>query len=214
MTGPFKRILVVDDHAIVRRGVRDALADTRFQVVAEASDGPSAKMLSRKMRPDIVILDHAQPLSGGIDLACELKAIHPSLEILIFSMELNEGAIAELIQAGIGAYVCKSEPLDELTAALNALSVHRPHYSKTLNINALERALADTKCAQRGLLTQSETKVVQMIASGRLSQEIAGQLGVSKKTIETHRRNARDKTHCRTTADIVRYAVRNNLIQA
>ncbi len=205
--------MVVDNHVAVRRGIRGALAGSRYQLVAEAANGSVALRQAEIEQPDIVILDHDLPGISGLEVARRLKSARPALEVLVFSMQLSDAVIVQILKAGIGAYVSKAETLDQLIVALNALSVHRTHYSECVQTPMFKRVLAGKKLSKLGLLTDREVEVVQMIAEGWLMREIAGQLGVTKKTVETHRKNALDKINCRTTADIVRYAVRNNLIQ-
>jgi len=214
MRSPSKLIMTVSKHVAVRRGIRDLLADSRYRVVAEASNGHSAFRLAKAENPDIVILDSALCKMSGLEIAQHLKGLRPSLEVLMFSMRLSDQAIIESIRGGIRGFVSKSDPASELIAALDAVSLRRLYYSESVNAGIVERVVAGRKLRGGAFLSSRESTIVQMVAEGWLMREIAGRLGVSKKTVEAHRKNALDKINCKSTADLVHYAVRNDLVQA
>ena len=214
MRGPIKRVMTVSRHLAVRLGIRDLLADSRYCVVAEASNGYSAQRLARAENPDIVILDYAFRNMSGLEVALQLKAARPSLEVLIFSSQLSDQAIIGILQAGVRGFVSKLDPEREVVAALDAVSLRRPYFSGSVYAGLVERVLAGRKLRGRACLTKRESTIVQMVAEGWLMREIAGELALSKKTVEAHRKNALDKINCRSTADLVHYAVRNEMIQA
>jgi DNA-binding NarL/FixJ family response regulator len=214
MSSPIRRVMIVDDHDAVRRGVRQ-LVETRpyYQVVGEASDGRSALEVARETTPDITILDYSLPELNGLDLAHLLRREHPRMEILLYTMHDREEIIVDVLRAGVRAFVLKSDTERHLIAALDALSIHRPYFSGAISETLLERFL-ESKPQQGSSLTHREREIVQQIAEGRINKEIAEVLSISIKTVETHRASAMHKLKLRTTADLVRYAIRNNIIQA
>jgi len=214
MSSPIRRIIIVDDHDAVRRGVRQLLDTTPYyQVVGEAADGRAALELARETRPDIAILDYSIPDLNGFDLAHALKREFPRLEILIYTMHDREEIVMGVLRAGVRGFVLKSDTEKHLIAALDALAVHRSYFSSEVS-DALLNQFLDSKPTSLGsILTHREREVVQQVAEGRINKEIAQRLNISVKTVETHRASAMRKLKLRTTADLVRYAVRNQLIQ-
>jgi len=214
MTTPIRRILLVDDHDAVRRGVRQLLDTTPYyQVVGEAADGRTALELARETRPDIAILDYSIPDLNGFDLSHALKREFPRLEILIYTMHDREEIVMELLRAGIRGFVLKSDTEEHLIAALDALSIRRSYFSGAISDTLLHQFLESKPSSLASILTHREREVVQQVAEGRINKEIAHRLSISVKTVETHRASAMRKLKLRTTADLVRYAVRNQLIQ-
>jgi DNA-binding NarL/FixJ family response regulator len=214
MSSPIRRVMIVDDHDAVRRGVRQ-LVETRpyYQVVGEAADGRAAIELARETSPDIVILDYSLPELNGLDLAHMLKREFPRLEILLYTMHDREEIIVDVLRAGVRALVLKSDTERHLISALDALSIHRPYFSGAISETLLDRFLETKPQSGASSLTHREREVVQQIAEGRINKEVAEVLSISIKTVETHRASAMHKLKLRTTADLVRYAIRNNIIQ-
>ncbi len=214
MTSPIRRIIIVDDHDAVRRGVRQLLEATPYyQVVGEAADGRTALELAREARPDIAILDYSIPDLNGYDLSHALKREFPRIEILIYTMHDREEVVLELLRAGVRGFVLKSDTEKHLIAALDALSIHRSYFSSAISDALLVQFLETKPTSLSSILTHREREVVQQVAEGRINKEIAHRLNISLKTVETHRASAMRKLKLRTTADLVRYAVRNQLIQ-
>ena len=215
MTSPIRRIIIVDDHDAVRRGVRQLL-ETKpyYQVVGEAPDGRSALELARETKPDIAILDYSIPELNGFDLAHALKREFPRIEILVYTMHDREEIIMDVLRAGVRGFVLKSDTEKHLLAALDALSIHRSYFSGAISDALLNQFLESKPASLASSLTHREREVVQQVAEGRINKEIAQRLSISVKTVETHRASAMRKLKLRTTADLVRYAVRNQLIQA
>ena len=215
MTSPIRRIMIVDDHDAVRRGVR-TLVESRanYCVVGEASNGREAMELAKESQPDIVILDYSIPELNGLDLSHQLKRASPRIEILIYTMHDREELIAEILHAGVRGFVLKSDTEKHLLAALDALSIHRPYFSGAVSETLLDKFLESNPQPTASSLTHREREIVQLIAEGRINKEIAQLLNISVKTVETHRASAMHKLKLRTTADLVRYAIRNRIIQA
>ncbi|MFL6723776.1 MAG: response regulator, partial [Sphingomicrobium sp.] len=200
MTSPIRRIMIVDDHDAVRRGVRN-LVETKpyYQVVGEAANGRDALELARESSPDIAILDYSLPELNGLDLAHLLKKTYPRMEILLYTMHDREEVIMDVLRAGVRGFVLKSDTERHLIAALDALSIHRPYFSGAISETLLEKFLESKPQPCASSLTHREREVVQQIAEGRINKEIAQQLSISVKTVETHRASAMHKLKLRTT---------------
>lgn len=214
MTAPIKRVLIVDDHDALRRGIR-ALIETRpnFIVVAEAASGHAAIEEARRTAPDIAIIDYSLPELNGLDLTVALKRELPRMEILVYTMQGRDEIITGVLKAGARGYVMKSDSEEHLLAALDALSLRRPYFSGAVSDALLKQFLQTNRQINADVLTHREREVVQLIAEGKINKQIASMLAISVKTVETHRASAMQKLNLRTTADLVRYAVRNSLIE-
>ena len=215
MSSPIRRIIIVDDHDAIRRGVRQLL-ETKpyYQVVGEAEDGRAGLELARETRPDIAILDYSIPQLNGLDLSHALKREFPRIEILIYTMHDREEIVMDVLRAGVRGFVLKSDTEKHLIAALDALSIHRSYFSGAISDTLLDQFLDSKPHPAASSLTHREREVVQHVAEGRINKEIAQRLSISVKTVETHRSAAMHKLKLRTTAELVRYAVRNNIIEA
>lgn len=215
MSSPVRRIVLADDHEAIRVGVRTVLsAHPDWRIVGEASDGREALEIIRSVRPDIAILDYSLPMMNGLELTRAIKKELPRTDILIFTMHDREDVLADLLTAGARGYLLKSDASKHLIAAVEALAIHRPYFSGNVSQTLLDRfvemAARDTSATA---LTPREREIVQLIAEGHLNKEVAAILGLSIKTVETHRAAAMHKLDLNSTADLVRYAVRNNIIE-
>jgi DNA-binding NarL/FixJ family response regulator len=209
-----RRILIADDHDVVRLGVR-TLIETRpnLHIVAEAANGRDALQEAINTRPDIAIIDYSLPGLNGLDLTRSLKRGVPRIEVLVYTMHDREDLILEVLRAGARGYVLKSDTERHLLAAVDALSINRPYFSGEISETLLDRFLGSSPATQT-TLTHREREIVQLIAEGRINKEIGHLLGISVKTVETHRAAVMHKLKLRTTAELVRYAVRNNIVEA
>ena len=214
MSSSIRQVLIADDHDVVRRGVR-TLLETRpnVEVVAEASNGRQALEDARIHKPDIAVIDYSLPELNGLDLTLALKREFPRIEVLVYTMHNREDLVLDVLRAGARGYVLKSDTERHLLSAVDALSLHRPYFSGIISETLLERALDASRVSQVSL-THREREVVQLIAEGKINKEISYILGISVKTVETHRAAAMHKLKLRTTAELVRYAVRNDIVQA
>lgn len=205
-------ILIADDHDIVRDGLR-ALLETRpgWTVVAEASNGQEALELATATRPDVVILDYAMPIMNGVEVARQMRARRLRAEILVFTMHDDDNVIREALQAGIRGYLLKADARSHLVEAVETLARHEAYISGKVSGALLDVAL-DGRSREGSLLTARERTIVQLIAEGRTNKEICPILRISVKTVETHRASALRKLGIRTTADLIRYAIRNRLV--
>jgi DNA-binding NarL/FixJ family response regulator len=214
MTSPIRRIIIVDDHEAIRRGVRQ-IVETKpyYQVVGETGDGRSALEMAKDVRPDIAIIDYSIPELNGLDLSHALKRQNPRIEILLYTMHDREEIVMDVLRAGVRGFVLKSDTEKHLLAALDALAIHRPYFSGAISETLLGQFLESKTTEMASSLTHREREIVQQVAEGRINKEIAARLSISIKTVETHRASAMRKLKLNTTADLVRYAVRNQLIQ-
>jgi len=208
------RILIADDHAVVRSGLRHILeSHPGWEVAAEASDGKEAVSLCLTAAPDIAILDYSLPRMNGIEAARQILSHHPKTQILIFTMHDSERILEDLVDAGAHGYLLKSDARKYLIQAIEALAMHKPFFATAVSMKMLG---SDGRQPEhlRSALTQRELKVVQLIAEGNTNKEVAHTLAISLKTVETHRASIMRKLNLSSSAALVRYAVRNNIVEA
>jgi DNA-binding NarL/FixJ family response regulator len=207
------RILIADDHDVVRSGLR-AILETHpgWEVVAEASDGKEAIERAVETKPDVAIIDYSLPVMNGAEATRQIRTRVPRTEILIFTMHDADTLIGEVLQAGARAYLLKSDAKQHLMAAVEALAAHRPFFTGKLSDKLLEAFLAKQNRTVATVLSPRERVIVQLIAEGHSNKEMSGILNISVKTIETHRAAAMRKLDVTSTAGLVRYAVRNKLV--
>lgn len=212
------RVLLADDHGIVRRGLRTLLeAAPGVNVVGEAADGLEAVRLCEELRPEVLIVDVGMPALNGIEVATRALHSQPGLRVIILSMHSDEAYIIRALAAGASAYLLKEATDEDLLPALRAVTEGRRFFSPAISslvageyIRQLqERGLHDSY----DLLTDREKDVLHLLAEGRSNKEVAALLDVSVSTIETHRGNLMQKLGLHNTADIVLYAVRKRIIR-
>ena len=208
------RILIADDHEIARSGLRLILeAHAGWEVVAEAADGKAAIVKALETKPDVAILDYSIPLVNGVEATRQIGKRNPQIEVLIFTMHDSETLVGEVLDAGARAYLLKSDAKEHLISAIEALAVHKPFFSGQVSQKLLETYLLAQKGRLGAVLSPRERIVVQLIAEGHTNKEISAILNLSIKTIESHRAAAMRKLNITSTAGIVRYAIRNKLIE-
>jgi DNA-binding NarL/FixJ family response regulator len=206
---------VVDDHDVVRQGVRGLLGKPGWEVVAEASDGLSGIEAAEATRPDIVIVDYSLPNMNGADVVRRIRELLPGTEALMFTMHDEEEVVRDALGAGAIGYVLKSDGGRELVTAVEALARHQPYFTAKVNERLLQSFLESGKSVrEQTVLSPRERQVVTLIANGKNCREAAEILGISTKTAETHRAAAMRKLGATTIAALIRYAVRNKLVQA
>jgi DNA-binding NarL/FixJ family response regulator len=206
------RVLLADDHRLVRAGLRALLdATPDIEVVAEATDGEEAMSLIRQLQPDVALLDIAMPKLSGLAVLHQVTAAGLRTRVLLLSMYDNDEYVAEAIRAGAAGYLVKDAAVEELGLALQALERGDVYLSP-----AISRKLAQAFSAGRASpgLTGRQTEILRLIAQGNSSKEIARELGLSIKTVETHRTQIMDRLDIRDLAGLVRYAIRSGLIGA
>jgi DNA-binding NarL/FixJ family response regulator len=209
-----KRILLADDHEVVRSGLRSLLqAHEGWEVVAEANNGKDAIARIVEKTPDVAIIDYSLPLINGVEVARSVKARQLDTEILIFTMHDDDALIRESFRAGARGFLLKSEANPHLTAAVEALLAHKPYFTGIVSEKILAGYLS-TKEDSTVFLSPRERVVIQLISEGYTNKEISKVLNLSDKTIETHRASAMRKLSVKSTAGLVRYAIRNMLIES
>ena len=208
------RIMIADDHDVVRSGLRQILEDQpNWEVVAEASDGKDAILKAIQAKPDVAVLDYSLPLVNGLEVTRQIRARLPRTEVLIFTMHDNETLIQELLKAGARGYLLKSDARRHLIGAIELLALHRPFFTAKVSEALLDSYL--TKPSREGSsLTNRERSVVQLIAEGHTNKQIAHILEISLKTVETHRASVMRKLNLSSSAGLVRYAIRNKIVEA
>lgn len=195
------------------RGVSSLIESTgRFRVVAVARGGREALERAKELQPDFALLDYSLPELNGLDLSRAIRRECPGTEVLIFSMHGQYDLILEVLKAGARGFVVKADSDQHLLAALDALSIGRPYFSPTVS-DALVEQYLHSEPRRTGILTPREREIVQLIAEGWINKQIAYRLSLTVKTIETHRASALRKLNLRTTASLVRWALKNNLAQ-
>ena len=216
---PELRILIADDHELIRRGVRTLLeAEPGWKVVAEARDGEEAFEKAKETKPEIVVLDIGMPRLSGLEAARRLKSILPQVKVLMLTVHESERLAWEVLNAGARGYVTKSDTARDLVIAIEAL-----RRDKTFFTSRIDRIIRDSfldgrpsKTAeekQGKQLTSRQREIVQLLAEGKTSKEVSALLNLSAKTVETHRANIMKRLSCHSVSDLVRYAIRNNIVQ-
>ncbi len=210
------RVLVADDHEVVRRGIRALLEGERgFEVCGEAVTGRQAVEMSKQLNPHVVILDVSMPDLNGLEAARRIRAVAPNAEILVLTMHESDQIIREVFAAGARGYMLKSDAGRDLLSAVNALAQHRPFVAAGVAGVVLDGYLTSVAAEAEtgGPLTAREREVLQLLAEGKSNKEIAVALNITVKTAETHRANLMRKLDLHSITDLVRYAVRNNIIE-
>jgi DNA-binding NarL/FixJ family response regulator len=215
--GPL-RLVVVDDHGVVRRGVRALLeSHPGWEVVGEGGNGREAVELVRTLHPDVIILDLSMPDMNGLEATRRIVEESPSTEILVLTMHHSEQLAREVLQAGARGYLLKSDADQNLIAAVESLSQHKPFLTSTVTEFVLDGYMQLGQGADdedtAAMVTPREREVIQLIAEGHSSKETATVLGVSVKTVDAHRANITRKLRLRSVSDLVRYAIRNKIVQ-
>ena len=212
------RIVVVDDHGVVRRGVR-ALLETHpgWEVVGEGATGREAVDLVRALKPHVVVLDLSMPDMNGLEATRKIVEESPQTEVLVLTMHHSEQLARDVLQAGARGYLLKSDADQSLVAAVDSLRVHKPFLTPTVTEFVLDgyMQLADKSGSDESsaMVTPREREIIQLIAEGHSSKQTAAVLAVSVKTVDAHRANIMRKLRLRSVTDLVRYAIRNKIVQ-
>jgi DNA-binding NarL/FixJ family response regulator len=213
------RILIADDHDLMRRGLKSLLeSHPGWTICAEAQTGREAVEKAKQLRPEIAVLDITMPELNGIEAARKIQKASPNTEILILSVHYSDQLVRDVVGAGVRGYIVKSDSDRDLVAAVEALAKHRPFFTPL----ATEAMLTGLNSASSGLekpeptedrLTSREREILQLLSEGKSSKEVASVLDLSVKTAETHRSNIMRKLKIHNVTELVRYAVRNRIIE-
>lgn len=215
-------IVIADDHAVVRRGLRALLnGQSGLEVCAEASSGPETIDCVQKFQPDIVVLDLTMPETNGLELTRRIRERSPATAVVVLTMHFSEELAREVLRAGALAYVLKSDADSELLAAIDHVRHNQPFFTGALALTMAQTFLhgareVQEKPSRKALaaspLTRREVEVLQLLAEGRSNKQAAMELGVSIRTVESHRTHIMRKMGFQHFSELVRFAVRNNLV--
>ncbi|MGH6949711.1 MAG: response regulator [Vitreimonas sp.] len=209
------RVLIADDHEIVRHGVRDLVsAHSGWEVCGEAGDGQEAVALALKTQPNVAVLDVGLPRLNGVTATRLIRKGSPRTRVLLFTMHEDEETVYEALAAGARGYLLKTEGDQQLEEAITALGAGRPYFSSAVTQFLLDASLTERKRSLLESFTTRELEVAQLIAEGYSNKSIARQLTISVKTVESHRAAVLRKAEVHTAAEFVRFAIRHNLIRA
>lgn len=217
------RVVVADDHAVVRRGLRSLLdAQPGVEVCAEASTGAETLDCVRELKPDLLVLDITMPEIGGLEVTRTVREQCPSTTVLVLTMHYSEELARDVLRAGALGYVLKSDADADLLAAIDHLRHNQPFYTSALALMMAHTfvhgqsdflQVSGDKLLSGSPLTNREVDVIQLLAEGKSNKEVALELGVSTRTVESHRTHIMHKMNFRNFSELVRFAVRNNLIE-
>jgi len=217
---PALKVLLADDHEIVRKGLRSMLEAQRdCEVVGEAGDGRQAVAMTKELKPDVVILDISMPLLNGMEATRQILKDRPQTKVLVLTMHESDPLIREVLDAGARGYILKTDAGRDLVTAVESLRRNKTFFTSRVSQMILDGFLkGDTRpqeAEQRGIrLTPRQREIVQLLAEGKSSKEVAVVLNLSVKTAETHRANIMRKLDCHSVSEVVRYAIRNQIIEA
>jgi len=213
------KVLIADDHEIVRKGLRAILEGQRdLEIVGEAEDGRQAVAMTKELNPQIVVLDLAMPSLNGLEATKQIMKARPQTKVLILTMQEADPLIRDVLDAGARGYILKTDAGRDLLTAVEALRRNKTFFTSKVAQMILEGFLkgdARPRDAQNpgDRLTARQREIVQLLAEGKSSKEVAVALGLSVKTAETHRANIMRKLDCHSVSEIVRYAIRNKIIE-
>lgn len=211
------KVLLAEDHTIVRKGLCSILeSDSNIVVVGEASNGNEALAEAKKINPDIIVLDISMPLLNGLEVAWQLSRILPDIKILFLSMHDSEEMVFKSLEAGAKGYILKKAVPDELIAAIKMLFYGKTYFSPSIEEMIREKIEEKGKPMEeltlQQILTKRQREIIQLVAEGYSSREIAEMLKLSIKTIENHRTNIMNKLKLNNLTDLIKYAISKGII--
>lgn len=212
------RILIADDHEIIRRGLK-ALLSSRvgWVICAEAATGREAISKAEEHRPDIVVMDISMPGLNGLEATRKIRKVLPKTEVVVLSLHYSDQLVREVLDSGARSYILKSDASRDLFQAIEAMVKHRTFFTSGAAQVLVDGFCNSSPATQPGLMRKSlsarEREIVQLLAEGKSSKEVAVVLGISVKTAETHRANIMRKLEMHSVSELVRYAVKNCMIE-
>jgi DNA-binding NarL/FixJ family response regulator len=212
------RVLVVDDHPVVRKGIGAILQDRPdWEVCGEASNGREAVAAAAQLKPDVVVMDISMPELNGLDATRQILSENPEMQVLILSMHESEQIVRDVLQSGARGYLLKADAGNELMAAMEAMRRRKLFFTHAVTEVVTRGYLTGrpitAHAGPAAQLSRREREIVQLLAEGRTNKEVAATLGISVKTVETHRARIMDKLDIHSVTGLVRYAIRNKLIE-
>lgn len=205
------RILVADDHEVVRKGLCALLARPGWHVCGEAADGREALKKASELKPDIIVLDVAMPNLNGLEATRQILRVNPKAKVLVLTLHDTSHVIHEALSAGAAGFVLKSDAARDLVAAVEALGQNKTYFTPKVSTMVLDGFLKGTGISPSPL-TPREREIVQLLAEGKCTKEVAVALNISVKTAETHRSNIMRKLNVHSVQELVLYAIRNGII--
>ena len=207
------RLLLADDHDLVRQGLKALLERQGFQVVGEASNGQEALRLAAKDKPDVAIIDISMPVMNGVDAAREMTKSSPKTKVILLTQHDEDQYVTEALRAGVRGYVLKNQAADDFVHAIREVCRGSVYLSPGISRTVVDAYLSKTYDSTDPL-SGRERQVLQLVGEGKSTKDVAVQLGISVKTAESHRARLMKKLDIHETASLVRYAIRRGLIQA
>ncbi len=209
------KILLVDDHKIMREGLKSLLAkETGMEVIAEAENGRMAVQLVRKLKPDVVVMDINMPDLNGIEATCQIMAESPDTKVIGLSMHSDRRFVSGMLKSGATGYLLKDCAFEELASAIQSVAANQTYLSPRVTGTVVQDYVHHLSAEEKPdapTLTPREREVLQLIAEGKKTKEIAGLLNVSVKTVETHRRHIMEKLDIRSIAELTKFAIREGM---
>ena len=207
------RILLADDHTIVRQGFRAILERAAFEVIGEAVDGQEAVRLAGELKPDVAVLDVSMPLLNGLEAGREIQRASKATQVVLLTVHAEAQTVSAALRSGIRGYVLKSQAAEDLVLAIRAVVDHQSYLSPSISKFVVD-AYFHGKTADADPLAPRERQVLQLVAEGKTSKEIAIALGIGTSTAESYRAQVMEKLDIHNTAGLVRYAIRQGIVQA
>lgn len=207
------RVLLVDDHAVLREGLRHLLASDRIEIVGEAGSGLEALRLAKRLQPDVAILDVTLPELNGLEITRRLARESPRTRAIVLTMHREEAYVLEALRAGAAGFVLKSQAFADLTLAIDTVVSGTVYLSPAVSRTVVQASVGP-RGSERDPLSAREREVLQLVAEGRTNKEVAFELSISVKTVESHRGALMRKLGLHDTSGLVRYAIRRGLIEA
>ena len=215
------KILIADDHDVVRSGLKQILKERAgWQICAEAKNGREAVELAQEHRPDVVVMDVGMPQLNGLEAARKIRKALPTTEIVMLTLHLSDELAFEIVQCGVKGYVLKTDANRDLVSAVEAAGAHRTFFTPRISDMFVDHFCGrsfvkpDGELRTTSRLTSRQREIVQLLAEGKSSKEVAVALNISVKTAETHRSNIMRRLQLHSVSDLVRYAVKNTIIEA